>query len=312
MKKPSLFVCLTAILTTTLASVWSTPSLAQVVKVDSTSNWKKAFRTGLNLNQASFTSNWKGGGVNSIGFNVLMNYKANYKKGKTSFDNEIDMLYGMVNNEGQGVRKTQDRLFLDTKLGHSVSEKWDLFVAVNVNSQFAKGFKYVKDANGVEQEQLLSDNFAPTFITGTMGAEYHPVDYFKVRLSPIAPRATLLRNNDGRYNAVDSIRPYGVLVGSSTRYEWYAFQMLAEFNKDIAKNVNLKWRYVLFANYQTLEAKKIDHRVDLNLTAKVNRYVNVSIGAIFLYDYDQDASAQYSQSFNLGILYSFQNFEEKK
>lgn len=55
---------------------------AQVIKVDSTSNWKKTFRTGLNINQASFTSNWKGGGVNSFGFNAFINYGANYKKGK--------------------------------------------------------------------------------------------------------------------------------------------------------------------------------------------------------------------------------------
>jgi hypothetical protein len=103
-----------------------------------------------------------------------------------------------------------------------------------------------------------------------------------------------------------------VEVGSSTRFEWYAFQMMAEFNKDIATNINLKWRYVMFANYETLEAKKIDHRVDLNLTAKVNRFVNVSLGGIFLYDYDQDASAQYSQAFSLGILYTIQNYAEKK
>ena len=102
------------------------------------------------------------------------------------------------------------------------------------------------------------------------------------------------------------------LPPDATRFEWYAFQMLAEFNKDIATNVNLKCRYVLFANYQTLEANKIDHRVDLNLTAKVNKFVNVSLGGIFLYDYDQDISPQYSQALSLGIFYSFQNFEEKK
>ena len=87
---------------------------------------------------------------------------------------------------------------------------------------------------------------------------------------------------------------------------------MAEFNKDIATNINLKWRYVMFANYETLEAKKIDHRVDLNLTAKVNRFVNVSLGGIFLYDYDQDASAQYSRAFSLGILYTIQNYAEKE
>ena len=311
MKKRRLFNLLSVILVIIL-SMTGKGLVAQVVKVDSTSNWKKAFKSGLSINQSAFSTNWKAGGVNSFGFTGLMNYKANYKKGKLSWDNEIDLLYGMVNNQGQGYRKTLDRIFLDTKVGHSLNEKWDLFTALNGVSQFGKGFKYEKDANGVEQEELVSGSFAPTFITATLGAEYHPVDYFKVRLSPIAPRITILNDNDGRYVAIDSIKPYGVLVGKTSRFEWYAFQMLAEFNKDIAKNINLKLRYILFANYQTLEAKKIDHRVDLNLTAKVNKFINVSLGGIFLYDYDQDINPQYSQAFSLGIFYSFQNFEEKK
>jgi len=285
---------------------------AQIIKIDTLSHWRKAYKAGINLNQAAFSSNWKAGGVNSFGFNAFFNLKANYKNGKTSWDNEIDMLYGMVSNAGQGYRKTLDRIFIDTKVGHATSKNWDLFLAANMQSQFAKGFKYVTNANGVEQSVLISDSFAPTFLTTSIGAEWHPKEYFKLRLSPFAPRVTFLPNNDGRYAAVDSIRPYGVLKGNATRFEWFAFQMLAEFNKDIATNINLKVRYVVFANYETFEAKKIDHRVDLNLTAKVNRFVNVSIGGIFLYDYDQDVSAQYSQALSLGVQYTFQNFEDKK
>ena len=285
---------------------------SQVIKVDSLSNWKKSFRMGMNLNQASFSGNWKAGGVTSLGFNALLNFKANYKKDKISWDNEIDLLYGMVNNQGQGYRKTLDRIFLDTKIGYGFKPKWDWFLAVNVLSQFAAGYKYEKDANGVEQPLLISDAFAPTFITISTGAEYHPTDYFKVRFSPLAPRVTILSNNDGRFAAVDPLKPYGVDVGSDTRYEWYAAQILAEFNKDIATNMNLKWRYIMFANYQDLEWKRVDHRFDLNLVAKVNKYVNVSLGGIFLYDYDQDAGPQYSEALSLGFLYSFQNFEEKK
>ena len=88
--------------------------------------------------------------------------------------------------------------------------------------------------------------------------------------------------------------------------------MLADFDKDIAMNMNLKVRYVLFANYKTFEMNKVDHRVDLNLTAKVNKYINVSIGGIFLYDFDQDASPQYSQAFSLGVMYSIQNYNDNK
>ncbi len=284
---------------------------AQIIHLDTTSNWKKAFKAGLNLNQASFSSNWKAGGVNSIGFNTFLGYRANFKKNVHSWDNEFDFQYGMVNNAGQGYRKTLDRAYLDTKYGRAIGKKWDLFVALNFLSQFAKGYKYEKDALGVERSFLISDMLAPAFVTSSWGLEYHPVDYFKVRFAPFAPRLTVVRQNDGRYAAVDSIKPYGVEVGKDTRFEWLAFQMMAEFNKDIAKNLNLKWRYVMFANYETLELKTIDHRLDLNIVAKVNQFINVSVGGILLYDFDQDSGAQLSQAFSLGVLYSVQNFKDK-
>jgi hypothetical protein len=281
---------------------------AQIIKPDTTSNWKKKFTSALNLNQASFSTNWKGGGVNSIGLNAQVNYKANFRKNKTSWDNELDFLYGFVNNEGQGFRKTVDRIFLDTKLGYAVSAKWDLYTSLNVLSQFAPGYRFNDD----NTQNLISDFFAPAFITSSWGVEYHPADYFKVRLSPFSPRITVVQDNNGRFDAVSTTSPYGVTVGEDTRTEWLAFQLIADFNKDIAKNMNLKWRYMAYANYETLEAKTIDHRLDLNLAAKVNRFINVNLGAIMIYDYDQDSGIQLSQLFNIGFLYSFQNFEEKK
>src|SRR5690349_21514649 len=86
--------------------------------------WKKKLSFAINVNQSSFSSNWKGGGINSFGFNTLYNYKANYKKNRTSWDNEIDLAFGFVNNKGQGYRKTLDRVFLDTKVGHDMSKNW--------------------------------------------------------------------------------------------------------------------------------------------------------------------------------------------
>src|SRR6478609_10828234 len=94
--------------------------IAQIIKIDSTSKWRKAFKAGLNLNQSSFTSNWKAGGVNSFGYTVFLNYRVNYKGEHNSWDNEIDLTYGMVNNQGLGNRKTLDRIFLDTRYGHAL------------------------------------------------------------------------------------------------------------------------------------------------------------------------------------------------
>ena len=89
-------------------------------------------------------------------------------------------------------------------------------------------------------------------------------------------------------------------------------QGILTFNKDIAPNINFKWRYVMYANYETLALKTLDHRLEANISAKVTKFINVSIGSILVYDYDQDLGAQFSQAFSLGLLYSIQNFEEKK
>ncbi len=286
-------------------------SHAQIVKIDTLTPWKKNFRAALNLNQAAFSNNWKAGGVNSIGFNALLNYKVNYKKGNHSWNNEIDFLYGMVNNAGQGYRKTLDRMFLDTKYGRALNKNWDFSASANFLSQFAGGYTYSKDANNNDLATFISDVFAPAYLTAALGVEYHPVPYFKLRLSPFSPRVTYV-NDVNRFVTIDNPTPYGVKPGESTRIQWFAFQALAEFDKDIAKNLNLKWRYIMFMDYEKLQFERIDHRLDLTLTARVGKFVTTSLGFIGIYFYDQDKSIQTSQALNIGLAYSFQNFEEKK
>jgi len=68
--------------------------------------------------------------------------------------------------------------------------------------------------------------------------------------------------------------------------------------------------YLMYVNYETLQAKTIDHRIDLDIIAKVNRYININVGGILLYDYDQDSGVQLSQIFSFGFLYTFQNYDE--
>jgi hypothetical protein len=269
--------------------------------------WKRKINLVLNFNQASFSSNWKAGGINSLGLTSQFNYKANYKEGRRGWDNELDLAFGFVNNSGQGYRKTIDRLYVDTKYGYDLNKNWGLFTALNLVTQFAKGYKYADDNSST----LISDFAAPAFITSAWGLEYHPVDYFKVRFSPFAPRLTIVRDAQRFTKSVGPV-PYGVDSTESSRFEILAAQIQAEFNREIIKNVNLKWRYVLFANYETFEPKTIDHRLDLDIMMKVNKFINVGIGGILLYDYDQDSEVQLSQVFSFGFLYSFQNFEEPK
>ncbi|MBD2720731.1 DUF3078 domain-containing protein [Hymenobacter armeniacus] len=273
--------------------------------------WRKSLKTGLGLNEALLSSNWRGGGVNTIGFNALANARANRKSGAHSFDNEADFLFAFSETKGLGYRKGQDRLYLDTKYGWAMSTKWDMFVSLNLLSQFAPGYKYDKDANGDERARQVSDFFAPAFLTAAYGFEYRPAPYFHLRLAPFAPRLTVVNRAD-RFVDVLGDTPYGVNPGHSTRWEILAAQILAELDRNISPNVNLKARYLLFANYRNINPQEIDHRLDVGLTAKVGKYVNVALNGIALYDYDQDGAVQFSQGLTLGVAYSVQNFVDAK
>lgn len=265
-----------------------------------TTYWTKSFALGINFNQAAFSDNWKGGGVSSVALGTLLNFRAGYLKGKISWDTELDLQYGILKNAGQNLRKNADRILMDTKVGYRISSKWNMYFSGNYLSQFAPGYRYAKDAAGLEQELIISRFMSPAFITGSLGFEYKPADYFWLRLSPTTSRITIVNDTTIYRNVPEN---YGVPIGQTTRYEWMAFQVMADLNKNLAENINLKLRYLAFGNYETLAFKTIDHRVETIITAKVSRYINTNLTAILLYDSDQDKGVQLSQVLALGFLF---------
>ena len=79
------------------------------------------------MNQASFSGNWQGGGVNPIAVGTFLNGSANYAKEKWTWDNTMDFIYGVVKNKGEDGRKSNARIFLDYNVGYKLSSKWNYF-----------------------------------------------------------------------------------------------------------------------------------------------------------------------------------------
>ncbi len=272
------------------------------VKQD-TSYWLKEIAGGLNFNQASFSDNWKGGGVNSFAFSIYLNGRANYAKDKWTWANQFDFIYGIVKNQGENGRKSNDVLFLDSKVGYQINERWNYFFALNFLSQFAPGYNFS------DNDRTLISKFAnPAFLTSSLGLEYRPNDEFSLRISPISPRWTFVTDTELYLNVPDN---YGVEIGDQVRTEWLAFSILADWNKPLSDNLTLRMRYQMFANYETLAFDTIDHRLDLGLTAKVSNLINVSLNSLTIYDIDQDDKIQFSQGLALGIAFKQGNFPKK-
>ena len=262
--------------------------------------WLTALSFGLNFNQAAFSDNWVGGGINSIAFSSFFNYSAHYDKAGWSWDSEIDMLYGVISSRNQGSRKSQDRIFLDSKVGRELSQHWNGYFSLSFLTQFAPGYRYEENAQGVEEELLVSRFMSPGFLTASLGFEYDPSDNFTLRLSPLSSRLTFVADTSVLANV--EARD-GLEFGDQVRRELYALQIQADYSRYLTENINLKTRYLLFANYDNFGPKDWDHRLELLFSAKLTRFINVSLNTIFLYDSDQAEDPQVSQSLGVGILF---------
>ncbi len=239
------------------------------------SYWHKWVIFNLNFNQAAFSNNWTGGGISSIALNTNFDFKAEYNKSPLDYTTELNLVYGTSEVKGQGVRKTNDRIFFDNKLATQLSKKWLFFGSLTFESQFANGYNY-PDSGAA---QKISGFMAPGYLTESVGFEYKPSKFFDLRLGTGTARQTFVLDRNIHIYQPDN---YGVDT-NKTFLNQLAFQAVATFDKDIMTNVHLNVRYNLFVPYGE-DLSFVSHRVDAILTAKVNRLVAVTINGTFLYD----------------------------
>lgn len=284
-------------------SIASAQDSSDVVPAD-TSYWLKSIEGTFALNQASFSGNWTAGGINSLAFSAGLLGRANYAKGKWVWDNTFDLIYGVLKNSGEDSRKSNDRIFIDSKVGIKASEKWNYFFSVNYLTQFAPGYTVT------DTERTLISKFSnPAFLTMAIGMGYKPNNEFSLRLSPFSPRFTFVTDTALYLNVPDN---YGVPIGQTVRKEWLAASIQADWDKKLSENISLKARYQMFANYETLAFNSIDHRFDLVLAAKVSNAISVTLTALSVYDLDQDEKIQFSQALGIGLVFKRGNFPDPK
>lgn len=283
--------------------------------------WKHWSKFGVSANQASFSDNWSAGGVNSISLLGTIWHKSEYNKNSFSFVTETDLKYGKIKNKEQLAKKNNDRIFWDNKLAYNFTKNWAVYLSVTLESQFDLGYNYRK----VDGEEIVYDVqtafMGPGVFTESFGLEYKPDKTFSLRLGTGTARQTLMLNDRSRpltiaeyaerypeNNAIDKDQSkFGLAPGERVKND-LAFQITANLDRNLSENLNLKSRYNLFADYK--ELGKPDHRLDLTLSAKVTKLVNVTLNGVMIYDNDwvvepdTKAKIQYSQALAMGLTYT--------
>jgi hypothetical protein len=294
-----------------------TDSAAAIVK-DTT--WQKGGLIALSFNQTSLT-NWAAGGQSSIALSGVAAFYLKYKKESKSWENNLDMAYGLIRQDGKDFEKNDDRLELNSKFGYKAfnSSHWYYTALLNAKTQFSAGYNYPNDS--VE----ISNFAAPAYATFALGLDYKPTSYFNVFVSPLTVKLTFVNDqtlaDQGAFGVdaaeFDPITKIKVKDGSTLRSEFGAY-LNARFQKDIMTNVNLLAKLDLFSNYAN-NPGNIDVNFDLLLGMKINKLITVSLGVTVIYDDDimiQDGESapgiaksgprtQLRQTFGVGLAKKF-------
>jgi hypothetical protein len=271
---------------------------------DSTSKnpWKHNFQTGINLNQATFSDNWKGGGVNSYAAGWFLNHSGTHETPKWSFRSDLQLALGFFENQGEKARKNADRIFYDFKLGYRIGSKWNAFGSVNFLTQFLEGYDAkLKTVSDPTVDSLVSNLFAPAYLTSSFGMEYKPVSYLQMRFGVGTLRQTFVLDEN-----ISNAQLYGLEKPGDKLRNQAVLQYIINFDKELVKNVDLKWRYMV--NFDYMNASKPNafvHIFNANLTLKTTRYISTNFSLNLIKDYDQDKNIQFSQVLALGILYQY-------
>lgn len=243
--------------------------------IDSSKTWNTGGQFDLNLAQGS-QSNWAAGGDDfSFSINSYLGVYAFYKKDRYSWDNTLDLNYGLVNTTSLGTRKNDDRINLLTKAGYQIAPKLSLSALFNFRSQFSKGYNYNSDGT----KDLLSDFMSPAYVLFGLGLDYKPVEGLSIFASPITSRWTIVRND-----SLSAKGAYGVTPGEKSKNEIGAF-VSVNYLHDLSKTITYKGRLDLFSNYEH-NPQNVDVLMNNMFTAKVSKVLTASLGLDLIYDDD--------------------------
>lgn len=270
-----------------------------------TSYWKKGGMISISFSQTSLT-NWSGGGDNAISTNSQLNLFANYNKGKNSWENKLNLEYGLVKQGDEGVRKSIDKLEYFTKYGYKNGGHWFYTALFDFKTQFAKGYNYSSE-EGVDDVKI-SNFLAPAYMNLSVGMDYKPSDVFSAYISPVTGKMTVVNDDD-----LSDKGAFGVDPGDKFRSEFGAYSKLS-LNKDIMENVNLKSTLDLFTNYSD-SFGNIDVTWEVLLNMKINSFLTATVNTSLVYDDDIDyydvegnnrgPRIQFKEIVGVGLAYKF-------
>lgn len=260
---------------------------------DSLNGWDYSWTFGINGSQAAY-SNWSQGGVNTLAAAGNSNFQSLYKKERFSYVFQLETRFGQTRTDGQGVRKTDDRLAISNRFLYDLSEdheEFKLFANLDFRTQFAKGYDYEAGPN--EEDVLISDFMAPGYFVENVGVAYVPTPNFMAEAG-FGLVQTIV--NDESLSA-----QYGLPEGDTFRNE-AGINLKAAYSMTLADNLSWSSSVETFTNVNK-SVSGTDVFFLNKVTGKINSFMNASLRLDLVYDDDFSDEVQVAQVLSLGVSF---------
>lgn len=276
-------------------------SLGLSAQNEKDTTWKSGTSGNITFSQVSL-SNWAAGGENSYSADGQFNFFANYKKNKTSWANTLDLAYGLVKIQDDDLKKANDQINFESKLGFDAGKYWNYSLMFNFRTQFTEGYNY-----DTEPRTLISDFMAPAYMTLSVGMDHQPNEHLSVFLSPLSGKITIVNNDSLSNNGA-----FGVKPGNSAFHEFGAL-MKIKYDREVIKNINFSTKADFFSAYNN-NPENIDVNWEMAINMNVNKYFTTQIRTHLIYDDDTKIAnnegvmaprVQFKEAFGFGISYKF-------
>jgi hypothetical protein len=284
MKKPIKLKLILLALLTLFTSVLSFSQVTEAEKKlrelnsDTISGWKSGGVAAINLSQTSLT-NWAAGGQSSLAVNGIFSAYANLIKGKSAWNNSLDIGYGIIKQgKDAGYTKTDDKIEFLSKYGIEAFKNFYYSALLNFKTQMRPGYRYP------EKETKISDFFAPAYLLVALGLDYKPNPYFSAFIAPLTSKFTFVLDN-----TLSEAGAFGVSPGEKSRTEIGGYLRAAftknDFKTEFLQNITLTSKLDLFSNYAD-KPQNIDVNWETLITLNVNKFISVNFNTDLLYDDD--------------------------
>ncbi len=275
-------------------------------------SWEYNATANLNASQAAYKDWEEGAGTNSLAFAAGLGGEATKTTGRWTQVHELRLGFGIINQEGQELRKAEDEIAFNTSLRYQGENFFRIFnptLAGTFRTQFAKGFDYNEnpfegEVDDPENDPRVDESrtapfqnsafLAPAFITESLGLTYEPVSKLTIRFGA-ASKQTVVRERDFRVL-------YGVDDGKAARVEGGA-ELAISFDRNLTENIRYRSQFNAFYSANQTEDPP-DARWQNTVNLKVNDWLSTDLQFVALFDKDITNQIQLKETLSVGVSFT--------